>query len=641
MNESSRWKLRSAVAIASALATQLGIPASHALEHDKGSGHLTETPIEHVIVLIGENRTFDHTFGTHKPRDGQSISNLLSKDIVNADGTPGRDFDLSAQFIVPPQPTYYIAAPIKTPYAVLPPPTTGGSPTAPRDTAPPFNTVAQAAGETDLAPEDLVLLTTGATGLPQRALDTRVTNAANLPNGVFQLTGPTMPYDAYTGDTTHRFYQMWQQSDCSVANATKKNPSGCLSDLYPFVITTFSTNNNGLGNSMAFFNVSQGDAPFLKKLARRFTSSDNFHQSVQGGTGANHIMLGFGDAIFWSDGSGNATPPPANLIANPNPRPGTNNNYTVDGNWSNCADSSQPGVGPIVSYLATLPYHAKPNCETGHYYMLNNTNPAYQPNGVLRTAGTFVPPSNLRSIGDALNERNISWRFYGGGFNRAIAGMAGSGYCQICNPFQFQTSVMTDAAQRAEHLKDTMDMFADIENGTLPAVSFAHPDGALDGHPQTSKLGLFEAYVKNILAKLDANPRLKAKTAVFVVFDEGGGYYDSGFIQPIDFFGDGPRIPFIVVSPFSRGGKVVHSYTDHVSILKFIERNWHLKPLTHRSRDNLPNPIHKKSNPYVPVNMPAIGDLFDMFDFDFFEPHFRFDFGHDRDHDDDDGHERR
>lgn len=59
----------------------------------------------------------------------------------------------------------------------------------------------------------------------------------------------------------------------------------------------------------------------------------------------------------------------------------------------------------------------------------------------------------------------------------------------------------------------------------------------------------------------------------------------------------------------------MHSYNDHVSILKFIERNWRLHPLTSRSRDNLPNPIIRRDDPYVPVNSPAIGDLFDMFDF--------------------------
>jgi Phosphoesterase family len=78
-------------------------------------------------------------------------------------------------------------------------------------------------------------------------------------------------------------------------------------------------------------------------------------------------------------------------------------------------------------------------------------------------------------------------------------------------------------------------------------------------------------------------PRLFKSTAFFVTFDEGGGYWDSGFFQPIDFFGDGPRIPFIAVSKYSRGGKIVHSYGDHASVVKFIERNWHLQPLTQRT----------------------------------------------------------
>ena len=122
--------------------------------------------------------------------------------------------------------------------------------------------------------------------------------------------------------------------------------------------------------------------------------------------------------------------------------------------------------------------------------------------------------------------------------------------------------------------------------------------------------------IENILDKLKAHPELFEETAFMITFDEGGGYWDSGFIQPLDFFGDGPRIPLIVISPFSRGGKVVHSYNDHASVVKFIERNWDLKPLTHRSRDNLHNPKMSSVDPYVPVNMPAVGDLFDMFDFD-------------------------
>ena len=50
--------------------------------------------------------------------------------------------------------------------------------------------------------------------------------------------------------------------------------------------------------------------------------------------------------------------------------------------------------------------------------------------------------------------------------------------------------------------------------------------------------------------------------------------------------------------------------------MKFVERNWYLGKLSQRSRDNLPNPRMVDDNAYVPVNMPAIGDLFDLFDFD-------------------------
>ena len=111
-----------------------------------------------------------------------------------------------------------------------------------------------------------------------------------------------------------------------------------------------------------------------------------------------------------------------------------------------------------------------------------------------------------------------------------------------------------------------------------------------DGHPASSKLDLFEGFVKKIVTEVQANPSLWASTAIFVTFDEGGGNYDSGYVQPIDFFGDGTRIPFIAVSPFSKGGKVDHTYYDHVSIIKFIEKNWGLAPVTGYGRDNLPNP---------------------------------------------------
>ena len=85
-------------------------------------------------------------------------------------------------------------------------------------------------------------------------------------------------------------------------------------------------------------------------------------------------------------------------------------------------------------------------------------------------------------------------------------------------------------------------------------------------------------------------------------------------MAPVTFFGDGTRIPMIAVSPFAKKGAVSHSYSDHTSIAKFIERNWRPPTLSSRSWDNLPNPTASAANPYVPTNDPAVGDLFDLFD---------------------------
>jgi phospholipase C len=514
----------------------------------------TATPIQHVIVVIGENRAFDHIYCTYTPKSGDKILNLLSVGIVRADGSPGPHFVRAQQFTTLGQTSYFISVPKagKTAYKTLPPPTLSGAP-------------------------------------------------------------------------------MWQQSDCGIHNAKPGNPTGCLNDLYPFVITTYAgaTADKGGGTSMAFYNVQDEDAPLFKKLADEYTINDNYHQPGQGGTGIQHVFLGTGDDMFWSDGNGKPAMPPAGQIANPNPQSGSNNQYTVDGRFSNCSDAiNAPGVLPIVRYLDALPYPAEANCVADHYYMLNNTNPGFLPNGVVDTSGiskgTSIPPSSLRTIGGALNDKHVSWAYYGGAYNAAVnlangstnpADAVGNTYCNICNFESYASSIMGDPAQRQTHIKDVIDFYAAVADGSLPAVSFVKPDGLLDGHPASSKLGLLEGMLQKIVGALDANPALKATTALFITFDEGGGYYDSGFIQPLDFFGDGPRIPLVVVSPYSTGGHVVHSYNDHVSILKFIERNWSLEPLTGRSRDNLRNPTVSPTDPYLPLNSPAIGDLFDMFQF--------------------------
>jgi phospholipase C len=71
----------------------------------------------------------------------------------------------------------------------------------------------------------------------------------------------------------------------------------------------------------------------------------------------------------------------------------------------------------------------------------------------------------------------------------------------------------------------------------------------------------------------------------------------------------------IVVSPFSKGVGMVHEYNDHVSMDKFVEFNWGIGTISPAGRDNLPNPITSESNPWVPLNSPALGDMTGYFKF--------------------------
>jgi phospholipase C len=325
------------------------------------------------------------------------------------------------------------------------------------------------------------------------------------------------------------------------------------------------------------------------------------------------------------------------LIEDPDPKSPFDNFYTNDSlgpkdmgstgvAYTDCSDTSQPGVEPILGYLDSLPYHPfnGGNCASGNYYKINNDYPYYTTSGsVISDSDTAefpggpyysVGPQTIPNIGDALSKRKISWKYYGEGFDNAAGKTPLNDlYCAICNGFQYSTSIMTTSLRN--NLTDLDQFYADLGAGTLPAVSYVKPDLLLDSHPGTSTPPLFEAFLRKLIASVQANPKLWDSTAILITFDESGGQYDSGYIQPIDFFGDGPRTVMIAVSPYARRDFVDHTYGDHASILKFIEWNWRLKPLSARSRDSLPDPTTASGAPYFPTNAPAIGDLRGMFDF--------------------------
>ena len=137
--------------------------------------------------------------------------------------------------------------------------------------------------------------TTSAIGQPPNVPDPRF--PADLSNAPFQITKYTEYQNDYVGDPIHRFYQMQQQM------AQGRN------DLFVWNDQTAGDDNGAIppapihqgGVAMGFYNMQTGDAPIFKSLADQYAMSDNYHQSIAGGTGANHIAIGMADDAFYQD----------------------------------------------------------------------------------------------------------------------------------------------------------------------------------------------------------------------------------------------------------------------------------------------------------------------------------------------------
>ena len=568
------------------------------------------TPIQHVIVLAGENQTFDAVFATWRPASGAAVRNLLSEGIIDAQGRPGPQFARAAQSRAVPQPSYALDPPRAGLYPVLPQP--------------------RLAGVTDQAYHDL-----------GSGVDTRF--PANLPAGPFQITR-WVPYAAgkgqptlasvtaalatATGNPVHRFFQMWQQT------------GGDNERLDLFVWVPLTTGAGGDtegvtaaapgqgGEVMGFVNMANGDAGYLRRLADRYASSDNYHQAIMGGTGANFFALATADLPVYGTAGGGV--PPQNQIEDPDPQPGTDNFYRHDGysggSYVNCSDPRQPGVGAILALLKRKGVPSR--CQPGAYYLVNNYGAGYDVDDHPQALGphNFVyPPQTVPTIAEALAAHGVSWKWYTGARDPAdlseemrhlhlsLSAARQLQYNDVGDPLAASTAVMTRPQLRAG-LAGLATFAQDVRRGTLPAVSFVVPKNLDSGHPGYSVLASYEDFVRDVVQKVQANRELWAHTAIIVTTDEGGGYFDSGWIQTVDFFGDGTRVPLLVVSPYAMRGHVDHVYADHASVLKFIERNWGLPPLSARSRDNLPNPV-AGPDPYRPANQPALGDLMSLFDF--------------------------
>jgi phospholipase C len=203
-------------------------------------------------------------------------------------------------------------------------------------------------------------------------------------------------------------------------------------------------------------------------------------------------------------------------------------------------------------------------------------------------ADRLVPNQTFATIGDRLSAKHVSWAWYSGGWNDALAGHAGPLFQFHHQPFIYFANYADGSPAKAEHLKDEQDFLAALASGRLPAVSFVKPYGLDNEHPGYTDLVTGENHVAQLIDAVRASPHWN-HTAIIITYDENGGFWDHVAPPVADRWGPGSRVPAIVISPFARKGHVDHHRYDTTSILALIEHRWGLAPLS--SRDAAADPL--------------------------------------------------
>lgn len=281
------------------------------------------------------------------------------------------------------------------------------------------------------------------------------------------------------------------------------------------------------------------------QLAQQYTMMDNMFHSAFGGSFLNHMFLICACAPLWPGA-------PANYVSNPNPATLADNQVTPDG------------------------------------YAVNTSFSSYSPHPAGIPASNLVPPQTLPTIGDELSAQNVSWAWYSGGWNNAIAGNADPLFQFHHQPFAYFKNYGDGTPGRAAHLKDETQFFSDVTGGTLPSVVFIKPLGPDNEHPGYASLQQGQQHVANIVSAIQ-NSNYWNDTIVIVTYDENGGRWDHVAPPTVDRWGPGTRVPGIIISKFAKPHYVDHTQYETDSILALIEKRFGLKPLgTH---DAVANPF--------------------------------------------------
>ena len=386
---------------------------------------------------------------------------------------------------------------------------------------------------------------------------------ARLPNGPFRIDGPptNARIDQVVPSPIHNYYQNLEQIN------------GGRNNMYV-----------AMGNTGAWpMGYYDGSSQKMWRWAHEYVLADNFFMGAFGGSFLNHQWL----VCACTPRFDNA---PASMRAQLDEK-----------------GKLKKRPGSPASVLEGPP-QLFDGSVTPDGYIVNTSQPPYQPSGTAPAPGGNlaladpakhpVPPLTQRTIGDTLSAKGVSWAWYAGAFNQAVADGqrdpkekraviynrdAGSPNFQPHHqPFNYYARFAPGSTDRARHLKDGENFLADVDKGTLPQVSFYKPAGRLNQHPSYTDIQSGDIHIAEVLERIRKSPQW-AKTLVIVTYDENGGYWDHvpppSLLDMGDRWGPGTRVPTIIVSPFAKRGYVDNTQYDTTSILKLITRRFTLPPL--------------------------------------------------------------
>jgi phospholipase C len=192
------------------------------------------------------------------------------------------------------------------------------------------------------------------------------------------------------------------------------------------------------------------------------------------------------------------------------------------------------------------------------------------------------PCFDFQTVVDSLENAHVTWKYYAPGFGQfGYQWSALDAVKHIRQGPLWQTNVVPDT----QFVQDAL-------NGKLPAVSWLVTGRASEHPPFSTCVG--ENWTVQQLNAVMQGPDWNS-TVVFLTWDDFGGFYDHVAPPKIDFYGLGPRVPLLIISPFARKGFVSHSTYEFSSFLTFLEKRFNLPPLSERDQH--------------------ANDMFDSFDF--------------------------